>query len=202
MQYRNFLSAQRLAQVFDLSKYDSVLELGCGEMVQAFVIKKLYPHLRYCASDFDPYIIKKCSSLPLLSNIEKRVIDVMTLNASDLLPFQLVLSWELLYALDDEKMLRLFSALGAARVSMIAATTQLTGPLRAIIRWLKGIPFREGGDQKSNRKGLRMHGWHHSLGYFEHLSKKFCMKLERVWYPNYWKKTPDNFTFLFFSARS
>ena len=44
-QYRNFLSAQRFCSLLDLSSYQSVLELGCGEMVQAFVITNLYPHL-------------------------------------------------------------------------------------------------------------------------------------------------------------
>jgi hypothetical protein len=196
VQYRNFLSAQRLCQVFDFKQYDAVLELGSGEMVQAFVISKLYPHLHYCASDFDPYIIEKCSSLPLLSNIEKRVVDVSRLTTGDLQSFQIVLSWELLYALDDSKLLSLFDACGKARVSMIACTTQLTGPLRRIMRRIKGkIPLM--CDQEINVAGLRMHGWHHSLGYYQHLSGRFGMILKKIWYPCR-RYHQDNFTFLLF----
>ena len=174
-QYRNFLSAQRLCCVHDFTQYDSVIELGCGEMVQAFVITKLYPHIRYRATDFDPYIIEKCSRLSLLSEIEKDVLDVSDLNAIDLKGSQLVLSWELLYALDESKLIRLFEVVGAAGASMIACTTQLTGPLRVMIRRLKGIP----GDQKINRDGVRMHGW----------------------YPAIRIRNQDNFTFLYFVPR-
>jgi hypothetical protein len=197
-QYRNFLTAQRLGQVFDFRQYDSVLELGCGEMVQAFVIKKLYPRLRYCASDFDPYIIEKCSRLPLLSNIEKQVLDVSVLKAETLQAFQLVLSWEVAYALDENNLLRLFGALGEAKVSMIICTTQLTGPMRAIMRWLKGIPLR---DQEINRTGARMHGWNHSLGYYQHLSRRYGMMINKIWYPSFRGHHQDNFTFLLFAPQ-
>ena len=163
-------------------------------MVQAFVITKLYPHLRYCASDFDPYIIKKCSRLPLLSNIEKKVLDVSVLKADDLQGFQIVLSWELLYALDDNKLLRLFGTIGEARVSMVACTTQLTGPLRGIMRRIKGIPK----NRETNWQEFRMHGWHHSLGYYQHLSRRFGMILKKIWYPSFRGHHQDNFTFLLF----
>lgn len=199
VQYRNFLSAQRLCKVLDFRKYDSVLELGCGEMVQAFVITQRYPHLQYCASDVDAYVIDKCLQLPLLRSIEKRIIDVSNLKSNDLRDVQLVLSWELTYALDDEKLIHLFSVLGDAKVSMMICTTQLTGLLRSVTRRLKRIPRRGEGIVQG---GLRMHGWHHSLGYYNHLARQFGLRLNKVWYPTQDCGELDNFTFILFSPKS
>lgn len=197
-QYRNLISAKRLCQMIDFTKFESVLEIGCGEMVQAFVITALYPHLRYLASDIDPYIIRKCSRLPLLRNIEKRVLDVSTLSSKDLRGTQLVLSWELFYALNDDRLLHLFHLLGEARISMLVSSTQLTGPLRAITRWIKGLPSDE---QAKYREGFRMHGWHHSLGYYQCLAKRSGLKLKNVWYPAGYGSNQDNFTFMLFTPK-
>jgi hypothetical protein len=199
-QYRNMLSAQRLCNLYDFGRLQSCLEIGCGEMVQAFVISRLFPHLRYKATDFDPYVIEKCSRLELLSGIEKGTVDVAELCAGDLRGFQLVLSWELIYALDEHKLARLFGAVGEAGIPMIAGTTQLTGPLRLAIRYFKGIPAN--GDYSKEEGcsgGLRRHGWHHSLGYLDGLSRRSGLRLERVWYPPLRGNTLDDFTYLLFS---
>ena len=52
-QVRNIVSAHRLVRSFDLTSYGSVLEIGCGEMAQALVIKALIPELEYEATDLD-----------------------------------------------------------------------------------------------------------------------------------------------------
>lgn len=195
-QYRNFLSAQRLAATFNFRDYESVLELGCGEMVQAFVLTQLNPQLRYKVTDFDPFVIEKCSKLSLLSKLEKGVLDVEKLSADDLDGFQLLLAWEMFYALDDGKLGQLFRVAGEARIPIITGTTQLTGPFRTAIRYFKGL----GGaalDTKTSR--IRMHGWHHSLAYYAQMALNFNMKLKRVWYP--WRPFDyrDNFTYILFT---
>ena len=193
-QYRKLVAAQRLCNVFRFNEVSSVLELGCGEMVQAFVITQLYPHLRYRATDFDPYIISSCSKLSLLTHIEKQILDLSKLKIDDLQGFQTVISWELIYALDKSVICNLFEILGKAKISMIICTSQLTGPLRSILRRCKGIP----PSGESTSKNMRMHGWHHSLGFYTYIAKNFDIKLSRIWYPPVRCLNSDNFTFLFF----
>ncbi len=49
-------AALRLADTIDFDRFSSVLELGCGEMFQAYLLKLIHPHLRYRATDFDRYV--------------------------------------------------------------------------------------------------------------------------------------------------
>src|SRR5687767_3578739 len=67
---RNTFAALRFARTFDLSHTRGVLEVGCGEMVQAWVLKTVYPHLRYVATDFDPFVIERCAALATLRDVE------------------------------------------------------------------------------------------------------------------------------------
>ena len=101
---------------------------------------------------------------------------------------------------DENKLSRLFGAVGEAGIPMIAGTTQLTGPLRMAIRYFKGIPSNGDYSAWEGCKGsLRMHGWHHSLGYLSGLSRQAGLRLERVWYPPLRNNTLDDFTYLLFS---
>ena len=196
----NLHAALRLAETFDFSTHQSVLEFGCGEMIQAYIVKTIYPHLRYQASDFDPYIVEKCRRLPLLSALEKEVRDVSVLTAVDLAGFDLVLSWELLYALDDAKVSNLFNAVGKAGISLLACTTQLTGPLRSTLRALKNLNWRPGGfhyDRLARSGKLRAHGWCPSIAYYERLARPFGLRLTRLWTPP--SSGREEFSYLLFS---
>ncbi len=179
-------AALRLADTLDLGAYRSVFEIGCGEMFQAFVIKSLYPDMRYRATDFDPYVIEWCARIPILGGIEKAELDVATLTAETIRGFHLILMWELLYALDDAKLETLFRAASEARIPILACTSQLTGPLRAMLRSIKNLNWRPGGfyyARMVDRGEFRMHGWNHSAGFYETLARKCRMSLARVWTP-------------------
>ena len=197
----NLHAALRLASTFDFTSRKAVLELGCGEMIQAYILKNIFPHLRYKATDFDSYIIEKCMRLPLLGPLEKGVLDVSALTAGDLAGFDLVLSWELLYALDDTKLRSLFHAAGAARAPLLACTSQLTGPIRFLLRAIKNLNWRPGGfhyERLVRRGALRHHGWNPSLGYYDRLARPCGLRLTRVWTPPYAQTRQEEFSYLLF----
>lgn len=197
----NLHAALRLAATYDFSRHQSILELGCGEMIQAYILTRINPHLRYKATDFDPYIIEKCHALRILAPLEKAVLDVATLTAADLAGFDLVLSWELLYALDDARISTLFRAAGAAGVPLLACTSQLTGPLRSTLRAIKNFNWRPGGFHYARlvRQGvLRQHGWNPSLGYYERLARPHGLKLARFWSPPWLGANPERYCYLLF----
>src|SRR5687768_13390862 len=89
------LSVQSLMGAFDFSRYRRIIELGCGDMPQAYRICSRYPDIVYTATDFDPYVIERCSRLPLLSGIRKSVFDVMQDDLEELKNHDFVMSWSL-----------------------------------------------------------------------------------------------------------
>ena len=103
-------AANRLAVTLNFQCYHSILEIGCGEMAQAYTLTSLFSHLRYRATDFDPFVIEKCLRLPLLNRIEKGVLDVSRIAASDLAGFDLLTGWEIIYALDEPVLHTVLSA--------------------------------------------------------------------------------------------
>lgn len=179
-------AARRFAATLDFKRYDSILEIGCGEMAQAFTITNLYPHLRYRATDFDPYVIEKCARLALLDRIEKGLLDVSRLSVHDLAEFKLLVGWEIIYALDEPLLQTVFSACHDAKVPFMAATTQLLGPLRFLRRTWRDTAWgftRSTYQRLVAERRIRMHGWNPSLGYYQQQASKAGMKLSRYWLP-------------------
>lgn len=192
-------AAQRLATVLDFHRYDSVIEIGAGEMAQAYTLTNLFPHLRYRATDFDPYVIEKCAALPLLGRIEKGLLDVSRLTARDLDGFKLLVGWEIIYALDEAMLRTVFSACTAARVPFLAATTQLLGPLRYLNRTWRNTSWglRPSHYEKLVKaRRIRMHGWNPSLGYYQRQARAAGMKLSHYWAAP--SGAPDSFGFILF----
>jgi hypothetical protein len=196
---RNLQAALRLLETFDFGPYNSVLELGCGEMVQAFAIKCAYPGMRYRATDFDAFIVDKCGALPILRALEKSVVDASRLTSADIAGFRLVVSWEMIYALDDAQLLNLFKVCGDARIPFLACTTQMIGPVRFLLGWLRQRGWREDLSAATGQGGgVRMHGWNPSLRHYDALSRKAGLRLSRVWHPPALLRGGDDFSYLLF----
>lgn len=114
----NVIGAIALAQAYDFSPYRSIYEIGCGDMAQAYVLHRLYPEVRYVATDLDPYVIERCSRLSVLDGIQKGVVDVLSVQdgTPPFAGFDLLMSWGMEYALDDEQLLRLMRMARESRV--------------------------------------------------------------------------------------
>ncbi len=198
---RNTLAALRLCQSFDFDHYGSVLELGCGEMIQAFVIKSAYPHLRVMATDFDAYVIGKCAQLDLLGGVEKEVLDVAAIAPEMLEGFGVVMSWDMNYALNDDILLKVLRAAKAANIPYLACSTQHIGVLRYLFRGLKGVVSRNSVDTNKQRDDviLRMHGWQTSVGYYQKLAKRAGMHLTSVTVPPVGRSRKDDFVYVLVS---
>ncbi len=146
-------------------------------------------------------MIDKCSRLPVLHGLEIGELDVAQVTAADFAGFELVLSWELFYALDDAKLAILFRAAAAAGVPMLACTSQRTGPLRTVLRAFKNLNWRPGGfyyERMQQQGVLRMHGWNHSAGYYNRIAKECGMRLVHVWTPPLGQRRIEQFSFLHF----
>ena len=199
---RNLHAALRLLETFRFESYDSVLELGCGEMIQAFAIKCAHPQLRYMATDFDPFVVEKCSRLPVLGQIEKDVVDASQLSVEQIAGFSLVVAWEMIYALDDEKLLTVLRACRGANVPLLACTTQMIGPAQYIFRKMKNLWRRLEGVRVKGAgaaEPLRMHGWNPSPAYYARLARHAGLELVRIWHPPALLRGGDDFSYLLFA---
>lgn len=195
---RNTLAALRLIKAFDFQSYDSILELGCGEMIQAFVIKSAYPHIRYTATDFDPFIIDKCSKLRILDGLEKDVLDVAILSAGMLADFDLLISWEMNYALDDDRLLAILRSAKEANIPYLACDTQYIGLIKYCVRKLKNLIGQPSGfyyQRMADEGKMRMHGRQISIGYYKRLAKLADMSLSSVVVPPLSRPAEDNFVY-------
>ncbi|MEI8088790.1 MAG: hypothetical protein WCG63_04260 [Opitutaceae bacterium] len=192
-------AANRLAGTLDFQRYRTILEIGCGEIAQAYTLTNLFPHLRYRATDFDPFVIEKCLGLPLLNRIEKSVLDVSRIAASDLAGFDLLAGWEIIYALDEPVLHTVLSVCHEAGVPFMAATSQLLGPIRYLRRTWSDTAWGLHGSAYQRlvaKRRLRMHGWNPSLGYYQRQAARAGMRLSRFWLPP--PCALDNFSFLLF----
>lgn len=169
------ISAILLANSYNFGEIGHVLELGCGDMVQSLVLKKRFPHLHYVASDFDPYVIERCSQLRTLDGIEKRVLDVLKISDKET-PFSdadLLMSWGLDYALDDEQFVNLLISIKRADVPYLMCSPTVAGPLKHGIHYIRKILKSE---RLVEQKRLRMHGFLRTAGYFLSLANRAGMK--------------------------
>ena len=151
---RKLLAALSLVQNFDFSKYSSVIEIGCGEMIQALVVKNYFPQIYYLATDFDQFIIEKCQKLSLLKGIKKANIDVKNDDLKILENFDLVIGWTVDYALDNDTLFKLFKNACTNSTSILLCTQQIIGLTRYISRKIKTRSFNY---KMLKIKGVRIH---------------------------------------------
>jgi hypothetical protein len=172
----NLIGTLSLARVFDFGKYRSIFEIGCGDMAQAFVIHRLYPQIKYVATDLDPYVIERCAQLPLLSGIDKRVLDVLSI-PDDQFPFagfDLLSGWGMEYALDDIQLLRLFQMVQRAGIPFLMCSASTIGLIQYVRHW-------NGSRKKQSllaQRKLRMTGWRRSVGKFRSLARQAGLNME------------------------
>ena len=169
------VSAILLANRFNLADYGRVLELGCGDMVQSFVLKRRFPQLRLVATDYDPYVIERCGRLQVLDGIEKRVLDVLKIPDSDN-PFadtDLIMSWGLDYAIDDDQFLDLLGIVKRAGVPYLMCSPTVAGPIKHGIHFLRKILVSR---RLVEEKQLRMHGWQRTAGCFLKMAARARMQ--------------------------
>lgn len=151
--YRNYLSsihetkirsAESLAAAFDFGRYPRVLELGCGDMPQAYTIASRFPAVEYTATDFDPLVIERCARLPILDGLRKSVLDVRGPGRAQVGGHDLVTSWTLEFSLEDAELVNLFAACREHAVPYLLCTHATVGPLR----WLSHPPAASPGAKR------------------------------------------------------
>ena len=166
-----------LTNQFDFNQYKNVLEIGCGSMIQALIIKKRFMHLRYLATDFDPYIIDKCSKLSILDDIEKDILDVTNID-TETFPndIDLLISYGVDYAIEDKYLLSLFSSAKEYSISYLMCSPSIIGILQYLnIKKNKSLYSKLLKEHK-----IRMHGWNRSIGYLKQLASKANMKINVI----------------------
>jgi len=174
----NVIGVLSLAKAFDFGKYRSIFEIGCGDMAQAYVIHRLYPHVKYVATDFDPYVIDRCSQLSGLAGIEKGVLDVLSLPSEDVpfAGFDLLASWGMEYALNDEQFLQLLRKVQQSRVPYLMCSATTIG----LVQYAR---HRRAAKQKQtlvDQGKLRKTGWLRSVGRFRHLAQQSGLKTQAL----------------------
>ena len=166
------LSVQSLVRTFDFGRYKSIIELGCGDMPQAYLIHSSYPGLSYTATDFDADVIERCARLPLLGAIRKSVLDVTGADLDELGNHDLVMSWSLEFSLEDDQLVGLFGACRARALPYLLCTHTAIGPLGCLVRAVA----RKGRDQGAQGH-VRKIGWLRSIGEIARLARLAGMTL-------------------------
>jgi hypothetical protein len=174
----NVIAAMLLAKAFDLSRYRSIYEIGCGDMAQAYVIHSLHPAIRYVATDLDPYVIERCSRLTVLDGIEKSVLNVLEVPeaAPPFAGFDLLTSWGMEYALDDAQLLRLLHMACRHRVPYLLCSATTVG-LGKYVRYLLSSPKRR---RLLRQQRLRHAGWERSVLRFAQLARAANMRMRAL----------------------
>lgn len=173
----NKVTAGRLlAQAFDFSRYARVLELGCGDMIQALEITRAWPHLHYVATDFDPYVVARCSELPVLAGVQKQVFDVLNDPHERFAGFDLILSWGLDAALDDAQLVATLASIRRYGVPWLMCSPSTIGP---ILHLHQRSTERRRRELLAERK-LRMHGWARSVAYFARLARTAGVSMRSI----------------------
>lgn len=172
---RKLFAALSLVHNVDLGKYRSIFEIGCGEMMQAFIVKQYFPNIRYLATDIDPYIIEKCSHLTILDSIEKGVYNVLEDSPEIFSEFDLIISWGVEYAIDSTNLLELLCFAKRYSIPVLICTQQIIGPMRYVSRKIKTNSFNP---QRLAREGVRLHGWVRTVRYWKRVAEDANMRLE------------------------
>lgn len=169
----NVIGAILLAKLFDFQRYKSILEIGCGDMAQAFVIHHLHPNIAYTATDLDSYIIERCSTLKLLDGIEKRVLDIAASGDEVALDrFDLLMSWGVDYALDDDQFIGLLRMIRHANVPYLMCSATALGPVKYVAHWLT----QKNKSRLLEEGKLRVQGRNRSARRFQRLAQAAGVK--------------------------
>lgn len=178
-----------LIEALDFSRYRRIMELGCGDMPQAYTICSRYPDISYDATDFDARVIEQCSRLPLLAGIRKSVLDVVSSDLDALRNHDLIISWSLEFALEDRQLTGLFAACRRHCVPYLLCTHTAIGP----IGYLSRAPGERKRADPAQRARTRRLGWLRSTGEIARLARQAGMTLQ-------WKAYHVNHAALYFTA--
>lgn len=200
IEQRKLQTGLRLVPHLKLSRCNAVLEVGCGEMITGWVIKSCLPALRYCASDYDEFVIQKCRKLPLLDSLEKFTLDIDAVSVDLLSKFHLIVAWDVFYAFETERLSRFLEKIKIARANLMICSSQITGPLRTLSYLLKSRLWGYAADCISGR--LRAHGFKCSLRYYIELAKRSGLKCELVESPPLNSPAGDSYYFIKISSRN
>lgn len=196
LERRKFASGLRL--VDHLRPDDAaVLELGCGEMITSWAIKSRRPELRYHATDYDAFIVKKCRRLALLDPIEKSCVDIDEVDVEFLGAFQVIVAWDVFYAFEPARFVRFLEKVRAARSRLIVCSSQIVGPVRALSYFLKSALFAYARQADAGR--LRAHGFKCSLGHYRQLGRQAGMSCRLLSPPPWSGDAGDCYFFIEFS---
>lgn len=199
IEQRKLQTGLRLVPHLLLSGYHAVLEVGCGEMVTSWVIKSCLPGLRYCATDYDDFVIQKCRKLPLLNSLEKLTLDIDAISVDLLREFQLIVAWDVFYAFETARLSLFLDKIKIARTNLMICSSQITGPLRTLSYLLKsGL---RGYAAKCITGRFRAHGFKCSLRYYYELAKRSGLDYELVASPPLDSPAGDSYYFIKISSR-
>ncbi|WP_067177457.1 class I SAM-dependent methyltransferase [Sulfurospirillum sp. UCH001] len=155
-----------LLQVFDFSKINSLIEIGCGYMYQSFLLKQKFPHLHYTASDYDENVIKQSSNVQLLKNIEKVKFNVLEDELA--LEYDMAISWAVDYHFTDNEIQVIFDKFSKNNTNYLILSLTIATPVRKF----KDLINNYKNNKMIEKKFIRAHGWERSLKYLEILGMK------------------------------
>ena len=199
VEQRKLQTGLRLAPYLQLSGCQAVLEVGCGEMITGWAIKSCLPGLRYCATDYDDFVIQKCQKLPLLDSLEKFTLDIDAVPVDLLGQFQVILAWDVFYAFDTARLSLFLNKIKAARTNLMICSSQITGPFRSFSYLLKSRLHGYAAYCTTGR--LRAHGFKCSLRYYFQLAKIHGLDCELIAPPPLDSPAGDSYYFIKISSR-
>jgi hypothetical protein len=168
------LSVESLLRVFNFGQFKRPIELGCGDMPQAYTISARFPTIDYTATDFDPHVIERCARLPILNGIRKLVFDVRRDDLDALKNYDLVVSWSLEFSLDNGQLTKLFTACRKHSVPYLLCSHATIGPL-GYLYWARVAKIQK---QRVEENRLRLFGWLRSVAELTRLAKHAGMSLK------------------------
>jgi hypothetical protein len=174
----NVVAAITLAKAFDFGRYRSIYEIGCGDMAQAYVLKRLNPSTRYVATDLDPYVIDRCSQLPALRGIEKGVLNVLTMDQTTppFAGFDLLMSWGMEYALDDTQLSGLLQTVERQRIPYLMCSATVMG----LGKYARYLLLSSRHKRLLRQQRVRLSGWERSVLHFSRLARGAGLRMRVV----------------------
>lgn len=169
-------SVTALMDAFDFGRFSKIFEVGCGDMSQALHITKRWPDVEYVATDFDPYVIERCATLPVLSGIRKQVFDVLADSHEAFAGFDLLVSFGLDAALDDGQFGALLASVRRLQVPYLMCSPTTIGPIVQLYQWSS----RRARQRMLDERRIRMHGWARSVSYFSKLASAAGVPMRSV----------------------
>lgn len=200
MERRKLLSGLRLAEYLRKSSCRSVLEVGCGEMITSWAVKGCLPDIRYCATDYDEFVVEKCRKLALLDLLEKSTLDIDTVTTDFLGEFQLIVAWDVFYAFDTARLKRFLEKIKSARTSLMICSSQIIGPLRGLSYLIKSQLHDYAKQCRAGR--IRDHGYKDSLGYYRQVALTLGLECRLIAVPPIESSAGDSCFFILISTKA